>query len=133
MVKIYKFGQYFYRVKLPNFYIWFSVCSQKYRRTIKICASYLVCSQIWLHVLRDDCHFFHLFLWLIATLPTSSYGWSFLWLQTKIPQKQKKTLDPEICLYIVYIYHPILKWNNKGVVIDLHFQLPYPRVSFIII
>jgi len=123
MVKLSKFGQYFYRVKLPNFYIWFSVCSQKYRRTVKICASYLVCSQIWLHVLRDDCHFFHLFLWFDC-----HFAYIFLWMIISLAtnknswKTKKKTLDPEICL-IHCIYTPILKWNNKGVVIDLYLTL----------
>jgi hypothetical protein len=40
-------------VKITGFYIWFSVSSQKYRRTLKIHALYLVCSQIWLNLPRD--------------------------------------------------------------------------------
>ncbi len=51
---------------------------KKKSRWTKICISYLVYCHIWLNLLpEEDCHFFS----------TSSYGWSPLWLQTKIPKK----------------------------------------------
>jgi hypothetical protein len=36
-----------------------------------ICISYLVYSQIWLNLHKDDDHFFYIFLWMIATLATN--------------------------------------------------------------
>jgi hypothetical protein len=45
--------------------------SQKYfRRKLKFYTSYLVYSQIWLIVPRDDHHFFYIFLWMV-TLATN--------------------------------------------------------------
>jgi hypothetical protein len=40
-----------------DFYKWFLVCSQKYRKMIKFCTSYMVYSQIWLNLPMDDRHF----------------------------------------------------------------------------
>jgi hypothetical protein len=62
------------KLKSPDFSIWFSLCSPKYRRTIKDLYLNMVYSQIWLN-----------FLGLIAMFATSSYGLSPVWLQTKIP------------------------------------------------
>jgi hypothetical protein len=52
--------------KLPDFYIWVSMCSQKYRRTIKV---------------------FYYIYGLQPDVAKSSYGWLSLWLQTKTPKK----------------------------------------------
>jgi hypothetical protein len=34
----------------------------------EICALFIDYSQIWLNLFRDNCHFFYMFLWMIATL-----------------------------------------------------------------
>jgi hypothetical protein len=34
---------------------------------LKICASYMVYTQIWLNLFKDDSHFFNIFLCMIAT------------------------------------------------------------------
>jgi hypothetical protein len=48
----------------------FSVYSQKYSRMIK--DLFLIYSQIWLNVVhKDNCHFFYIFLWMIAILSTN--------------------------------------------------------------
>ncbi len=48
---------------------------------LRICISYLVYSQIWLNLsIVDDCHFRHIFPWMIPTFVTSSHGWLPLWL-----------------------------------------------------
>jgi hypothetical protein len=44
------------------------VSSQKHRRKTEnfcfiICGSYLIYSQIWLNLLKDDCQFLYIFLW----------------------------------------------------------------------
>ncbi len=36
-----------------------------------ICISYLVYSQIWLDLHKDDDHFFYIFVWMIAILATN--------------------------------------------------------------
>ncbi len=51
-------------VKMPYLYTWFLLCSQKYKKMIK------------------DLYFIS---GLYPDLAKSSYGWSPLWLQTKIP------------------------------------------------
>jgi hypothetical protein len=52
---------------LPDFYIWFSICSQSYRRMIKVLMVYC---KIWLNLSKDDCHLFlNIFPWMIITLP----------------------------------------------------------------
>jgi hypothetical protein len=65
-------------VKMLDFYIWFSVCSQKYRRMINAIHKLLI--EIWPNIPRGDHPFFS----------TSSYGRSPLWLKKKI--SFKKTL-----------------------------------------
>lgn len=60
--------------KLPDFYIWVSMSSQKYRRTIKV----LYC----IYGLQPD-------------VAKSSHGWLSLWLQTKTPQKNNVMLGEE--------------------------------------
>jgi hypothetical protein len=62
--------------KSPEFCTWFSACSQEYRRMIKDFHFPYFDSQIWLHLPRDDSHFFFSF----------SYGWWPLWLLTKVPK-----------------------------------------------
>ncbi len=47
------------------------MCSQKHRRMIKICISYLVYSRIWLNFPKDYRQFLYIFLWMIATLATN--------------------------------------------------------------
>jgi hypothetical protein len=37
---------------------------------LSVCTSYLRCSHIWLNLLRDACHFFFIFQWMIAILAT---------------------------------------------------------------
>jgi hypothetical protein len=51
-----------YYKKWPNYCIWFSVCSHIY---IEGWLKYMVCSQIWLNLPRDNCHFLnmHKILW----------------------------------------------------------------------
>jgi hypothetical protein len=44
-------------------YIGFWLCSHKYRKLIlNIVTSYLIHSQIWLNLVKDDCHFSYIFL-----------------------------------------------------------------------
>jgi hypothetical protein len=44
--------------KNSRFLYWVLACSQKYEGCLKFfLLSYLVCSQIWLNCLLDDCHF----------------------------------------------------------------------------
>jgi hypothetical protein len=44
-------------------YIGFWLCSHKYRKSIlNIVTSYLIHSQIWLNLVKDDCHFSYIFL-----------------------------------------------------------------------
>jgi hypothetical protein len=52
--------------------IWFSLCSQKYKRMIKdLYFIFLVDSQIWLNLHKDHHHISYIFLWMVATLATN--------------------------------------------------------------
>jgi len=42
---------------------------------LKICTLFLVYSQIWLNLPKNDCHFFYIFQWMIATLATNKNSW----------------------------------------------------------
>jgi len=47
-------------------------CAAKHTEAwIKICASFLVYSQIWLNLPRDDCHFSYISQWMITTLASN--------------------------------------------------------------
>ncbi len=53
-------------------YLGFQLCSQKHRRRmIEDLKLFLVYSQIWLNLPRNDCHFFYILLWMMGTLATS--------------------------------------------------------------
>jgi hypothetical protein len=56
-------------------YLIFSGVIKNIKSWLNICTSYLVYSQIWLNFPK-----------MIAIFSTSSYGWSPLWLQTKLPK-----------------------------------------------
>ncbi len=64
------------------------MCSQKNRRMIKICVSYLVYSQIWLNLSKDNCHLF-------LRLPIDDC-------QQKNPRKYTSQMHSHIYLFIFY-------------------------------
>ncbi len=51
--------------------IGFHCVARNIEGSLKICALFLVYSQIWLNLLRDDSHFFCIFLWMVTTLATN--------------------------------------------------------------
>ncbi len=67
------------------------VAKKKKKRMIKICVSYLVYSQIWLNLPKDNCHlFFYIFLLTIANKNPRKYNFTnalphFLPLQMFLP------------------------------------------------
>jgi hypothetical protein len=38
----------------------FQCVAKNIKGYLKFCTSYLVCNQIWLNLLRDDCHFLYI-------------------------------------------------------------------------
>ncbi len=100
-------------LKSPYSYIWFSLCSQKYRRMIKYQVLFFLLgllpdlpksSQGW-----DDCHFFYIFLWVIATLATNKQFSN---------NSHKKTLHgPQ------YLAHKFRIKGTKGPIFFLSFGL----------
>ncbi len=52
--------------KSTNLHIWVFICSQKSKRRMNFFTFFLVYSQVWLNLPRDDHHF----LWIKATLAT---------------------------------------------------------------
>jgi hypothetical protein len=45
-------------------------CVAKIFKKLKNCISYMIYSKIWFNILRDDHHFFYIFMFMIATLHT---------------------------------------------------------------
>ncbi len=60
---------------LGLFNIWFSICSPKKKDDYRFVSSYLVYSQIWLTLPRDDDHFFYIFLWMIILWLLNKKSW----------------------------------------------------------
>jgi len=52
------------RYKSPDFYTCFLTCSKNIEKWLRIYISYLVYNQIWLNIIREDCHIFFIFLWM---------------------------------------------------------------------
>jgi hypothetical protein len=51
---------------------------------LKFCTSYMVYSHIWLNLPKSDCHFFHIFLLMIATLAKNKNPQKKHWLTCKL-------------------------------------------------
>ncbi len=66
---------------------------------LNICILFLVYSQIWLNLLRDDCNFYSIFRWMIATLATNRNSW-----------KRKRGKLQEVCKAWEGIW---FKWRNS--------------------
>ncbi len=59
-------------VKVSSFlYLVFPCVAQNVERWLNILISYMVYSQIWLNLPKDDCHFFYIFLQMTASLVTN--------------------------------------------------------------
>ncbi len=56
-------------IKITRFvYLVFCCVAKNIDLDYEICALFIDYSQIWLNLFRDNCHFFYMFLWMIATL-----------------------------------------------------------------
>jgi hypothetical protein len=56
-------------------YLAFHCVTKNRKRWLNSFTLFLVYSQIWLNLLKDDCHFFYVFQWMIATLATNKQHW----------------------------------------------------------
>jgi len=64
------------QIKIAIFvYLAFHFVAKIIKRWLNSFTLFLVYSHIWLNLLKDDCHFFDVFRWMIATLATNKQYW----------------------------------------------------------